>query len=385
MKQIVVLGEYAIQSLGDEAMLHGLCQGVAERLGGNVGFTPIGRLVLVPFDGEEFQEQQDRMRASIAASDALLYEALNGCGEVLSFLTHGHGSPMQMIEQADLIILGGGALFLDINPSFVYGPMQFFASMIGIAEALGIPVYAAGMSVGPLEHKWGRKMAAAALGKCAAVTVRDKASQELARGLGVEAELVPDLACLMKPVSVIDSKGEWVMVSPRYVTNSGYLPRLAGALDRIVDETGAHILMIPHCRFKRTDSDNDEMVCRYLINEMEHKDKVNVLQGPGAQTPTLALNVYGHAEASLTVRLHGAVFSALAGTPFLALDYWPKVKGFCEWVDAMALPLDGDGWVDAFLNMWEWREWERKRLEARAAELRALAVRHVDIVERLLG
>jgi polysaccharide pyruvyl transferase WcaK-like protein len=385
VKQIVVLGEYAIQSLGDEAMLHGLCQGIAERLGGDVGFTPIGRLVLVPFDGEEFQEQQDRMKASIRASDAMLEEALGGCGQVLSFLTHGRGSPMKMIEQADLIILGGGALFLDINPSFLYGPMQFFASMIGIADALDIPIYAAGMSVGPLKHKWGRKMAAAALGKCAALTVRDKASQELTQGLGVEAELIPDPACLLRPVDTIDSKGQWIMVSPRYMTGSDYLPRLAGALDRIIDETGAHVLMIPHCRFKRTNSDNDEVVCKYVITEMKRQDRVNILQGLGAQKPALALNVYGHAEASLTVRLHGAVFSALAGTPFVALNYWPKVKGFCEWVDGTALPLKSDGWVDAFLDVWERRDEERVRLEARAAELRALALRHVDIVEGLLS
>lgn len=110
MKRIVILGEYAIQSLGDEAMLHGLCQGIAERLDGDVGFTPIGRLVLVPFDGEGFQKQQDRVRASTDQSDKMLAEALGDCGEVLSFFTHGNGSPMQMIEQADLIILGGGAL-----------------------------------------------------------------------------------------------------------------------------------------------------------------------------------------------------------------------------------------------------------------------------------
>jgi polysaccharide pyruvyl transferase WcaK-like protein len=40
------------------------------------------------------------------------------------------------------------------------------------------------------------------------------------------------------------------------------------------------------------------------------------------------MGLYHRMDVALTTRLHGAVFSAAAGTPFAAFSYLPKVQGF---------------------------------------------------------
>jgi len=84
------------------------------------------------------------------------------------------------------------------------------------------------------------------------------------------------------------------------------------------------LLFVPQC----TDHDCDdrleaEALARELPGAVVHQVRAR-------HAPDVLMRFYETAAATLAVRLHGAVFSAMAGTPVVGLAYLPKVRGFLE-------------------------------------------------------
>ena len=48
----------------------------------------------------------------------------------------------------------------------------------------------------------------------------------------------------------------------------------------------------------------------------------------GQYRADVIMGLYEHVDVTVSARLHGAVFSIVAGKPVLAIDYLPKVSGF---------------------------------------------------------
>lgn len=390
MKNIVVCGEYGIRSLGDEAMLHVMANNLTRRLG-DISLTPLGRLIAIPMAEEDVETLCNRIAEEMHASwinlmanarePEKLHDALP-VGKVWDVM--GDDREWAALERADLLLLGGGNLFLDVNPNFLFGSMTYFTFMVAAAKTLNVPVMMIGVSVGPLLTTWAHKLTAWVLDNCAAVTVRDQMSLKLVRKLGGEAELLPDLALGISARESNIKEGQYLAVAPKWTGDDSEIwgPKLARTLDRICDATGLEPLMIPHCTFERSVWDDDTNMCKWL------KDKVktgHLVEGPGTRVPEAVLGVYAKCEAAITMRLHGAIFSAMAGTPFVALNYWPKVRGFCEyWAGSPCLEMDSDRLLETFLALWELRDKERERLRQRVDEIRPLLERHWDIVEEIL-
>jgi len=243
------------------------------------------------------------------------------------------------------------------------------------------------VSLGPLTHDWSHKLVAGALAECTAVIVRDRASQDLARELGCEAVLLPDLAMGLEPVGDVKLENDYFAVAPKWLNlGSGYdawAERLIDIVGRIGEATGLTPLLIPHCQFPRQPVDNDMTLCQEVLTRLG--GDTSIVKGPGSLVPEIVLGLYRQCQAALTVRLHGAVFAAAAGVPHVALNYWPKVAGFCDWTGSPCLDLDDDGIVDAFLDVWQRRDEERGRLQARVAEMRAMIPRYWDVIEEAIG
>ena len=90
----------------------------------------------------------------------------------------------------------------------------------------------------------------------------------------------------------------------------------------------------------------------------------------------------------IVMRLHALVFAALAGAPLVAISYDPKVDGLMEQLGmeaaASSKRLDQAALRDSIRTTWEGREKARAALAARAGELRAAALRNVDVAMRLV-
>lgn len=73
----------------------------------------------------------------------------------------------------------------------------------------------------------------------------------------------------------------------------------------------------------------------------------------------------------LSIRLHGAILAAAAGTPFAGLSYDPKVAGFCRDAGApfQELPGNARGLVEAVITHRQpnWEAVETMKTRARAS------------------
>jgi len=384
---VAVIGEYGIRSLGDEAMLHVLADGLHERFG-EVAITPVSRLAMLPFNGDNHVDTMARMDSTMAECRDGMFRTFGGDISQIHSLdlqwgVAGDSLIWGLLEQVDLVLVGGGGLFIDINTAFTTGPLSFFANVIHAAHVLGKPVVLFSVSIGPLKYDWARKLVADALAKCAAVIVRDRASQELARELGCEAVLLPDLALGLAPIDSVVLDGDYFAVAPKWPSGPAGVDWLIDVVERIVGETGLTPLLIPHCQFPRQVVDNDAALCQEMLTRLG--GDTSIVKGPGSLVPEVVLGLYRQCKAALTVRLHGAVFAAAAGVPHVALNYWPKVRGFCDWTGSPCLDLDDDGVVDVFVDLWQRRDEERERLQARVAEMRVMIPQYWDVIEEVVG
>lgn len=388
MLNVVVIGEYGIRSLGDEAMLHVLARGLHDRFG-EITITPISRLAVLPFNGDDYADTMARTANAMTECRDGMFRTFRGDLSQISSVNlmwnkAGDGLVWTVLEQADLILIGGGGLFIDINTSFSLGPSSFFAFAIQAAHVLGKPIVPFSVSLGPLTYNWSHKLVADALAKCAAVIVRDRTSQELARELGCEAVLLPDLAIALDPIGDKELDGDYFAVAPKWLDDEqpGWMDSFIPVVIRIRDETGLAPLLIPQCQFERRPVDNDALVCQHIAGQLNGTPTV---VGEGSLVPEIVLGLYRQCQAALTVRLHGAVFAAVSGVPHVALNYWPKVRGFCDWTGSPCLEIDADDIVETFIEMWQRRDEERERLQTRVSELRALIPQYWDVMEEVIA
>jgi len=393
MKKIVIASGYGIASLGDEALLHALVNGITSRLG-SIALTIISRQAMLPFFDDEnarlWSDVADRMKLS---RDGLVRRLTTPGVEIgdiveggMNWRDRADNNLWPAIEAADLVIVGGGGLFHDTNSRFIYGPLTVYPGLITAAKAMGKPVVVAGVSVGPLASGWGRAVVRAAL-QGIPVIVRDRPSQSLLRELGIESEVLPDLSLALDPLPVeLPMAGQLLGVAPIWLDSfADWLPDFIKGLQMVMRGTGLTPALIPHCTYQRYPIDDDTNICNSIIPFLTAHSGAPMLVQEDPYDPETALGVYGCFAAAVTIRMHGAAFAARMGVPFTSLAYWPKVGGFCEWYGKPVYPLEGLDWVHAFLEQWEHRDEEATRIRARTEELRALLPRYWDVIEEAIG
>ncbi len=81
------------------------------------------------------------------------------------------------------------------------------------------------------------------------------------------------------------------------------------------------------------------------------------------------MGLYRWIDLALTTRLHGAVFSAAARTPFLAISYLPKVRGFLRHIGMEEWSLELEDFQDEQLLF---------------QKMVSLIARREDVVKRLI-
>jgi polysaccharide pyruvyl transferase WcaK-like protein len=130
-----------------------------------------------------------------------------------------------------------------------------------------------------------------------------------------------------------------------------YHALLANAADFMVDRFDADVVFVP------MEPVLDTQHSHAVIAKMLRAQRATVLKGQ--YTPGQLLSWIGKFDFSLGMRLHFLIFSAIAGTPFVALPYAGKVSGFLEALDLVAPPLNlvNPGRLIAYLD----ESWDRRR------------------------
>lgn len=299
-----------------------------------------------------------------------------------------------LVRRCDAVLIGGGGLLSD--RLHFYRPYVVLAL---VAEALRKPVMFYGVGAYPPSTITYRLMARAALGRAAAVTVRDAFSAEsiAATGLRRHAVVAADPAITLRPpanaaVAVREDDRPLIGVSLRPMYDAPSLmpdPRelaakLARCLDAIGDATQGRLTLFP-MHFGTPDDDAlfDDLVIRRMRRPV-------VVELKARQRPQDVLAGIAQCDVVLGMRLHANILAAAAGVPSIALAYDPKIREFMRQLGAedrvveMA-ELEPDDLAGRVATLLDERESASLRIQERVEKLSMAARSCALTAARLAG
>lgn len=394
---ILCAGAYGIRNAGDDLPLIALMDGLRTALPGrDLRFRALSR----------HPDEEDARLLGATLVPNLEYESGEAArGRWFRGLNPDDDpEPFERVQAeiagCDLLVLGAGNALLDQTIGLLRGPVPLMALYGSLARMHGKPVMLYGMSVGPLRTEWGRNLSRQLIADAAVVTVRDSDSFALCRELlrrPREIHLLPDATLAVAPPE--PGRGAQVLREENIELPEG-LPLVAIGLRDLTRPLGeaanhqqeqavlglverwrdrAAFLFIPQSTYRE---DDDRVLAARLAARAPLGAQCFTIRERHHPLDLVAL--YGLAAVTVASRLHGAVFSAIAGTPPIGIDYLPKMRGFLDLLPGCheRLALDGltvDALDDAVAHLLDDAPARRRRLAARVTELRRQAAKYATL------
>jgi polysaccharide pyruvyl transferase WcaK-like protein len=347
---------YGIRSVGDDAMLVAIADGL-KREG--------------EFDAHALIRHcnTEEQRHHYAEMNVCAWPNLDHANREMAkdrrFYGFNYGDPkptatttyiMQRMQAADVLVLGGGEVFLDITHSRWRGPVAYYELLVTLARFTGTPVVLAGASLpkfrAPEDAADAMRLAALEestlfiLDNCDHVILRDHTSAQNAIGLGFtgEIEVLPDPAIGLEPKEAPwiepffrDCRKPWIGVALRWpywqdVEWHDFCDYWAGICDTLSEELGGTVVFIPHNLYDVDDRRLDDRFLAEIIQGMMRSPSTALEH---YADPREYLAVYKRLDLVVAMRHHGAVLGVRAGVPTVAVPYSEKTTAFCidigEW------------------------------------------------------
>jgi len=227
------------------------------------------------------------------------------------------------IWRADIVTIGGGGLFQDVQ-SWSVLPSFMLPAALGIMAGKRVATVAIG--AGPLQRPWLSRLMAGMCRGMSLITVRDQGSADFLAERGVDRERIivtGDPVCAMiasntrrrRPARTRPIVGLSVRRWPGADQH-----RIAALIDRLVSSGyDVRILRLQPHPFDRFEQDLDTLVAP------------DVRQHLGVWTPRSvrdAIDRISRLDALIAMRLHANMIAVGLGVPTLAISYDPKVDSF---------------------------------------------------------
>ncbi len=375
---VVVLWGDAPMNAGDPAMLECAIKGLREaiegveivvlsaegaepRLEGKVRHgAALDRYLLAPRNrGLKFLSRFPRValigRGSWLILNAYLYRLI---GRTVALGREGEEF-IQVLAGSDLLYNAGGG-----NLNGYWPRSELYPKCLSylVAWALAKPIVLSGQTIGPLEGIAKRSLLRASLKRVRLIALRDgQQSANFLRGLGLRhpgmVVTADEAICLeAAPKGVIDKVvdleglptiGIRIGVNLRNPADMGIGGRpkelrslLAGTLDRIVQTTGAQVVLIP---LDTAAGEDDRVFMDQVRNGMFRGDAVRMVGGEYA--PAVIKGLISRMDAFIGMAYHSLLFGLSAGVPAVGLYtdeyYRMKNRGLFEMfgMDSLAVRL----------------------------------------------
>lgn len=233
------------------------------------------------------------------------------------------------MKETDVFVFGGGSLLQDITSS---RSLYYYLALIYLAIFLKKEVFVFANGVGPINKKVNRFFTKKILNRVKYITLRDKASYNFAKTIGVKDE---KLQVTADPVFLLDSasdeRAEEVLkeqgislsenvlgISIREWKSSPNLAReIAKFCDSLIDEDIDILLLPMHYPY---DVEYSE-----AIKVLSKNKRIHLLNSKYEVEDIIAL--LKRCKLVIAMRLHALIYSAKANVPIIGLVYDPKVTG----------------------------------------------------------
>lgn len=342
-KRILFAGAYGIENAGDDLPLIMMCEQLKKiEPGIDFEFHVLSR----------HPNTWEDVTYGIKTIKNLEYESKEEAeGKWFKGLNYGDDKTQLLqivdeIKQSDLLVFGAGNFLIDISIDIFRGPIPLLALYIFLAKLYHKPVMLYGISAGPLRTELGLELSRWIVESSDIVTVRDEHSEKLLNDLIINSSkkiyVLPDATIAATPpdpekidnlllengITSSDKKRVAValrdlsVVMHKSAANDAW-DQLAMCFNKLKDD--CEFIFIPQSTYKE---DDDRITAVRFIEKLD-KD-VTYYEINRRYDPRELIGLYSACDATFSIRLHGAVFSAIAGTPMIAINYLPKVEGFMK-------------------------------------------------------
>ncbi|MGC8669161.1 MAG: polysaccharide pyruvyl transferase CsaB [Chthonomonadales bacterium] len=352
--RIVVSGYYGCGNLGDEAVLAGILYSFRVRR---------------PDMPTEF---------TVLSANPAVTRRVHGVNAIPRM---GPAALWRSIKECRLLISGGGSLFQDVTS---LRSLLYYAMVPHFAFRLKRPVMLYAQGVGPLRRPIAQRIVRGVANRAAVVSVRDEASAELLRQIGVRRAVevtadpafalpVGDAGPLMREFGL--ERGALLGFALRpWPAQVVPVSAFARMVEVAAQWASAHPVFIP----LHPPGDLE------LAEHIARASQLPVTLIRRRMAPQEGIALIAQMKALAAMRLHALIFAAMAGVPSVTLAYDPKVEAMAKRLEQneRCLPLrgfDADAagrlLADAALQS----ENIKGGLRERAAELARQSLRNVDL------
>lgn len=303
---IALLGYYGFGNSGDDALLRAILDDLRET-------APMAGPVVL-----SFRPKKTRLEYGVQSINRFNVFAIS-----------------RLFSRCKLFLSGGGSLIQDVTST---KSLLYYLWMIKLAKKKGLPVMLYANGIGPLVRETNRKRVAPVLNTVDCITLRDEASMQTLRGLGVtkpDISLSADPALGLRQFDTADAKklleqsgltdGEpFFCLSVRRWRGApdNLDAHFAALADYIAETYGLTPVFVP------MQYEKDIALCRAVQGSMRQR---SIVLDSSMDTDTI-LGVLSLSQAAVAVRLHLLIFGTLLGLPVMGIDYDPKVRGFQTYI-----------------------------------------------------
>jgi polysaccharide pyruvyl transferase CsaB len=363
MYKILISGYYGFNNIGDESILRAVIDNLQDRLE-NIEITVLS---------------QD----PVSTSEKYGVSSVNR-KSIRSIIT--------AVRQCDLLISGGGSLLQDVTSkkSIIY-----YLMIMWMAQLFGKSIFIYSQGIGPINSALNRRLTARTLVKVRGIVVRDEASKEFLAEIGLNVNNVAvtaDPVLRIKPASLdIGEKilaDEGIEISKEQMTvgfairerklSSEFVNELCIAIDRLIDEYDAQIVLIP---FHYSE---DVM----LIEELERRLGGKVYSIKHKYLTNEMLSIIGNMDVLVGVRLHALIHAAIMNIPMIAISYDPKINSFMKSVGMKAMcsiyDFNNEDFIDEFKKTIDNKEVLKKRVQDKLVMLTKALDTNEQMIKELM-
>jgi len=367
--KIMISGYYGFNNTGDEAILKSMVRVFKEKL-------PRVKIVVLS-------------QNPLQTSQSCQVKAINRLHLI---------SILKCFRDTNLFISGGGGLLQD-STGRGWSILYYLGLILG-AILFKVPVMIYAQGIGPINKKLNKLLIKWILNKIDIITVRDIASKELLKSMGVlkpEIYVSSDSSFLLKKKSIdhiiknfpdileLTKSNNYPLVGisiREYKGNRTDLKRMVARLaDDIIEKYKVKIIFLP---FKFNE---DLHISEEILFLMKNKSQANILKA--RLEPEELLFLVSQLSLMIGMRLHSIIFSSMVNIPFIALNYDPKVKNFVQDLDLTELLLElNDISLKIFRKkveyVWKNSDKIKKILAKKTKDLEKKAIINNDMVFKIL-
>ncbi len=301
--RVLLIGGYGVGNVGDEAILRGLIQNMSENVS-KLSVTSHSPHETYDLHNDYLPEDTEFNPIGVSPATAL-----------------------GLLKDHDHIVVGGGGIFSDyMGPYASKIPLFMLA-----ARVLRKSLYWTAIGVYPSTPPVTLNLLRAAMRCSESVTVRDEISRHTLTNLGlnnIEQVLDPSFTLDYERTETTDT--QTIGIAARYVQDSRVDRKLMSVYEDVAEvylERGWEVVFVPLCQHKYARSGMDQRRCQKLANKYSGASYWATLD------PEEMVSKISSFDLMLATRLHSMIFSHIAETPFVEIEYASKCTSILEELD----------------------------------------------------